>query len=246
MKTWNSWMIAALVAGLALHDSLAHSSGLGGKGVGIFAGPVNNFPELEGVEVESRLGAAVGVVAEWGVHGKYGLALEPMFTWRGPSITSGAGYEPEVIVLEIPILVRRNWQLRDHTRLFAFAGPNLAFPISVDGNIALGTPLEQDDLKPFEFLVDAGLGATVRFALYWHLMGSVRYSHGFTDVLESPVGGVEEWKSRNVKLSSSCSASCNIFPGPERLSTIASSGSQFITRSERLAAFLLLFSFKYP
>jgi hypothetical protein len=199
MKKWNSWMLATLVAGLTLDETLAHGPKLGGRGVGIFAGPINNFPELEGVEVESRLGAAVGLVAEWGVHGNYSLALEPMLSLGGPSITSGAGYEPDLVVLEIPILARRNWQFRDHNRFFVFAGPNLAFPISAEGNIAGGTPLEKDDLQPFEFLVDAGLGGSVRFALYWHLIGSVRYSHGFTEVLEEPIGGVEEWKSRNVK-----------------------------------------------
>jgi hypothetical protein len=202
MKICNSWMIAALMAGLALDEAWAHGSDgpeLGGKAVGIFAGPINNFPELEGVKVKSRLGTAVGLVAEWGVHGNYSLALEPMLNWGGPSITTGAGYEPDLMVLEIPILVRRNWQFGDHNRLFVFAGPNLAFPMSAEGDIAAGTPLGKDDLKPFEFLMDAGLGSTVRIALYWHLIGSVRYTHGFTDVLKDPIGGVDEWKSRNVK-----------------------------------------------
>jgi hypothetical protein len=202
MKIWNSWMIAALVAGLTLDETQAHGSShsqLGGKAIGVFAGPVNNFPELEGVETESRLGGALGIVAEWGQHGNYSFALEPMLAWRGPAITNGAGYEPDIMVLEIPILARRNWQFRDHNRLFVFAGPNLSFPLSAEGEIAGGTALEKDHLKSFEFLMDAGLGATVRFALNWHLMGSVRYSHGFTEVLENPVGGVDEWKSRNVK-----------------------------------------------
>ncbi|MDQ3002334.1 MAG: PorT family protein [Fibrobacterota bacterium] len=198
MKIWKSWMITIVVAGLTLDEALAHGP-LGGRGVGIFAGPINNFPELEGVEVESRLGGAVGIIAEWGVHGNYSLALEPMVAWRGPSITSGAGYEPDLMLLEIPILARRNWHFRDHNRIFVFAGPNLAFPMSVKGDIAGGTPLEKDDVKAFDFLMDAGLGASVRFALHWHLIGSVRYSHGFTEVLEGPIGGVDEWKSRNVK-----------------------------------------------
>lgn len=192
-------MIAALLAGFAWDETLAHSSQLGGRAGGVFAGPLNNFPEIEGVETESRLGAALGFIAEWGQHGNYSLAVEPLLAWRGPSITSGAGYQPDLMVLEIPILARRNWQFRGHNRFFICTGPNLAFPISAEGDIAGGTPLEKDDVKSFEFLMDAGLGATVRFALYWHLMGSVRYSHGFTDVLEDPIGGVEEWDSRNVK-----------------------------------------------
>lgn len=192
-------MIAALVAGCSLDETLAHGSGMGGRAVGVFAGPINNFPELKGVETETRLGGALGVIAEWGQHGKYSLAFEPMLAWRGPSITNGAGYEPDLMILEIPILARRNWHFKDHNRLFLFAGPNLAFPMSVEGDIAGGTPLETDDVKPFEFLVDAGLGGTVRFALYWHLIGSVRYSHGFTEVLEDPIGGVDDWKSKNVK-----------------------------------------------
>jgi hypothetical protein len=199
MKLWNCWMLAALVAGLALDESLAHGSGLGGRAVGVFAGPLNSFPELDGVETETRLGGALGFIAEWGQHGNYSLAIEPMLAWRGPTITNGAGYEPDLMILEIPILARRNWQIRDHNRIFIFAGPNLAFPMTVEGDIAGGTPLEKDDVKPFEFLMDAGLGGTVRFALYWHLIGSVRYSHGFTEVLEDPIGGVEEWKTRNVK-----------------------------------------------
>lgn len=200
MKIRNSWMIAALMAALAVDEVRAHGSpGLGGRGVGLFGGPVNSIPELEGVDTESRIGAALGLVAEWGVHGNYSLAFEPMLAWRGPAITNGPGYEPDVMLLEVPILVRRNFQFRNHNRFFIFAGPNLAFPMSVDGNIAGGTALEKDDLKPFEFLADVGVGATVRFALYWHVLGSVRYSHGFTDVLEDPIGGVEEWKSRNVK-----------------------------------------------
>lgn len=202
MKIGNIGMIAAMVAAMGLVEARAHGShrhGLGGRGVGLFAGPLNSFPELEGVETESRLGGALGLVAEWGVHGKYSLAFEPMLAWRGPSITNGPGYDPDLMILEVPILLRRNFQFRDHNRLFVFAGPNLAFPMSVDGDIAGGTPLEKEDLKPFEFLVDAGIGASVRFALYWHVIGSVRYSHGFTEVLENPIGGVEEWKTRNAK-----------------------------------------------
>ena len=199
MKTWNSWMIAALMAGFSLDGALAHGPGLGGRAIGVFAGPVNNFPALQGVETETRLGGALGLIAEWGQHGNYSLAIEPMLAWRGPSITSGAGYEPDVMILEIPILARRNFQFRNHNRLFITAGPNLAFPMTAEGDIAGGTPLEKDDLKSFEFLADVGLGGTVRFALYWHLIGSVRYSHGFTEVLEDPIGGVDEWKSGNVK-----------------------------------------------
>jgi hypothetical protein len=199
MKIWNSWMVATLVVGSSISGIQAHGSGLGGRAFGVFAGPVNSFPELDGVKTESRLGGALGLIAEWGQHGNYSLALEPMLAWRGPSITTGAGYEPDLMILEIPILARRNFQFRDHNRIFVFAGPNLAFPLSVDGDIAAGTPLKKKDVEPFEFLMDAGIGASVRFALYWHLIGSVRYSHGFTEVLKDPIGGVDGWKSRNVK-----------------------------------------------
>jgi hypothetical protein len=199
MKKWNSLIFAVMTTGMTVSPSFAHGEGLGGRAIAIFAGPVNDFSELEGVETESRLGGALGFIAEWGQHGNYSLAFEPMLAWRGPSITNGAGYEPDLMVLEVPILARKNWQFRDHNRLFIFAGPNLAFPLAVEGNIAGGTELEKDDVKPFEFLMDAGLGGTVRFALNWHLIGSVRYSHGFTDVLEDPIGGVDEWKTRNVK-----------------------------------------------
>lgn len=199
MKICNGLTNASLAAAMAFGISLAHGSELGGRAIGIFGGPINDFSELEGVETESRLGGALGLIAEWGQHGNYSLAFEPMLAWRGPAITNGAGYEPKLMVLEIPVLARRNWQFRDHNRIFVFAGPNLAFPLAVEGDIAGGTALEKDDVKPFEFLMDAGLGATVRFALYWHLIGSVRYSHGFTEVLEDPIGGVDEWKTRNVK-----------------------------------------------
>lgn len=199
MKLWNRLIKVSLAAGAAFTLSLAHGAELGGRAIGVFGGAINDMSELEGAETESRLGGALGLIAEWGQHGNYSLAFEPMLAWRGPAITNGPGYEPDLTVLEIPILARRNWQFRDHNRLFVFAGPNLAFPLAVEGNIAGGTALEKDDLKPFEFLMDAGLGGTVRFALYWHLIASVRYSHGFTEVLEDPIGGVDEWKTRNVK-----------------------------------------------
>ncbi|MDB5102914.1 MAG: uncharacterized protein JWP91_603 [Fibrobacteres bacterium] len=202
MKILNSWMIASMMAGLALNEARAHGSdgnGMEGKAIAIFAGPVNNFPELKGVDVKTRVGTAIGVLAEWGVHGNYGLALEPMLNFGGPSVTNGAGYEPDLMVLEIPILLRRNFLFREHNRLFVFAGPNLSFPLSAEGDIAANTALKKDNLKAFEFLMDVGLGGTVRIVEYWHLMGNVRYTHGFTDVLEDPIGGVDEWKSRNVK-----------------------------------------------
>ncbi len=195
-------MIAALVAGLAVEESRAHGSNgqmLEGRALAIFAGPTNNFPELEGVKSRSRVGKAIGLIAEWGVHENYSIALEPMLNAGGPSITTGAGYEPDLMGMEIPILVRRNWLLKEHNRLFIFAGPNLAFPLSADGNIAAGTALKKGDLKSFEFLMDAGLGGTFRIAEYWHLLGSVRYTHGLTEVLQDPIGGVNGWKSRNVK-----------------------------------------------
>lgn len=202
MKIWNNWMIAALMAGLGLGQAHAHGSdghALEGTALGIFAGPINDFPDLKGVDAESRVGTSVGLIGEWGVHGNFGFALEPMLTWDGPSITNGAGYKPDLLVLEVPITLRRNWLLGDHSRIFIFAGPNFSFPLSAEGNIASGTALTKDDLKPFDFLIDAGLGATVRIVPNWHLQGSVRYSHGFTEVLEEPIGGVDEWKSRNVK-----------------------------------------------
>jgi len=202
MKIWNNWMIAALIAGLSLDQAHAHGSDgpdLAGKAVGIFGGPINNFPALKGVDAESRLGTSLGLVGEWGVHRNIGFALEPMLTWSGPSITNGAGYKPDLMVLEIPILLRRNWLLGDHSRVFIFAGPNLSFPLSAEGNIASGTALTKDDIKSFGFLLDAGLGGTVRIVPNWHLLGNVRYSHGFTEVLEDPIGGVDEWKARNIK-----------------------------------------------
>jgi hypothetical protein len=202
MKILNNWMISALMAGLSLSQAHAHGSDgspLAGKAVGIFAGPINNFPDLKGVDAESRIGTSVGLVGEWGVHQNFGIALEPMLTWNGPSITNGGGYKPDLMVLEIPILLRLNWLLGDHSRIFIFAGPNLSFPLSAEGDIAGGTALAKEDLKPFGFLIDGGLGGTVRIVPNWHLLGSVRYSHGLTDALEAPIGGVEEWKPRNVK-----------------------------------------------
>jgi hypothetical protein len=65
MKIWNNWMISALMAGLSLGQAHAHGSDghlFAGRALGIFAGPVNNFPDLKGVDAESRIGTSVGLI----------------------------------------------------------------------------------------------------------------------------------------------------------------------------------------
>ena len=93
MKIWNGLLAAPLMAGMALSAfsaASAHGTGLGGRAIGVFAGPINDLSELKGVETESRLGGALGLVAEWGQHGNYSLAVEPMLAWRGPAIANAS------------------------------------------------------------------------------------------------------------------------------------------------------------
>ena len=188
-------VLAACVVAFQL-PSQGLSMGVGPKGGINFAGA-----EIDGVDKpDQRVGASLGIAAEFGVTSPWSLVVEAQYLQRGASFEIlGSKAEGDFNYLEIPVLAKAKFGATT-AHVYAFAGPSLGLKLSSEGRYAGFTDAFEDEAASFTISGDIGAGGAYQLSRYVYLNADVRYSHGFTDALEKSVGTIDTWFSRDVRL----------------------------------------------
>ncbi len=190
--------LAAMVLALGLspsHGALSFGAGLKG-GVNFGNAAVENAVGDE-VDVDAgRAGLALGGFAEFGVTSPFSLLVEALYTQTG--IDDDVNGNVKLSQLEFPILLKAKFGRKD-LHAYAFAGPNIGFNLSAEGSLGNVAEVETDDFTAINFAGDIGVGASVRLSEYIFGMADVRYSHGFTSIVEDE-DALGKYNTRDIKL----------------------------------------------
>jgi len=205
MRGISAIAVSAMLAATAIHAQVRE--GYAGDrrgaawGFGVKGGVNSARAELEQFEDEKdRLGFNAGAIFELGTNRPLSLSFEPTYVVKGTEFDIGETLaEARLNYLEFPVLARLNLDLSPNFRLFGMAGPNVA--VNLDADFDEETLLTKDDVEPVDVLLDVGGGAGLGIAPALSLIGEVRYSHGFMDILEEDTEPVQEWNVRDLKVS---------------------------------------------
>jgi opacity protein-like surface antigen len=192
---------SALVAGLSLFSGAASALDFG-------AGPLfgvnlaNSSYEPTGADNEIYTRFAFGARAEFGVTSPFSLLLEPQYLQRGvvqKANTPGVSLKSEVRLnyLELPILAKAKFgSMKAHA--YAFAGPSLGLFLNGEAELG-GQTMEADSTSTLNVSGDIGVGASYQVQEFIYVNADVRYSHGFTDVVDDSEDDVD-WMNRDIRI----------------------------------------------
>jgi hypothetical protein len=181
-------MVLAAVASPALSMSF----GLGPKaGLNLGSAEVDDADDM---------GLGLGLQAEFGVTRPYSLVLEPQYLQKGARFEAlGLQAEGDVDYLEVPVLAKAKLgRLGGHAYLFA--GPAIGILLDVEGRYAGFSNDFEDEASRVTFSGEIGAGGAFQVRKHVYLSADVRYSHGFSDALDSSIGGIDSWHSRDVRI----------------------------------------------
>lgn len=169
-------------------------------GVGPIGGMNFGNADVDGQDdTEMRNGLALGMRAEFGVTSPYSLLVEPQYVQKGARFdVLGATIEGDFDYVEIPILLKAKFGAMK-THAFAFAGPSVGINTNTEGKMGSLTGNFEDEAASVVFSGDVGGGAAFQVSEFVYLSADVRYSHGFTNALENPVAGIDDWMSRDIR-----------------------------------------------
>lgn len=196
-----SLYLTALISLCPLGAAHALSMGAGPLG-GINLG---NAAVEDHDDTDGRTGLAVGGRVEFGVTSPYSLLVEAMYVQKGARFQVSAGpfgnikAEGDLDYLEIPLLAKAKFGATA-AHAYVFAGPSLGFNLNSEGRFGSFSDTFKDESASMVFSGDIGAGAAFQMSKYVWLTGDARYSHAFSDALESPVGDIDEWKSRDIRI----------------------------------------------
>lgn len=149
---------------------------------------------------ERRIGVAAGVMAEFGVTNPYSLMLEAQYLQRGARFdVLGIEAEGDLDYLEIPALIKAKFGSTAR-HAYLIAGPSLGIKLSSEGRYAGFEDGFEDEAASFTVSGDVGLGGSFQLQKYVYLSADARYSHGFTDALEEPIGAIDSWHARDFRI----------------------------------------------
>lgn len=190
----------AFVALAALAALQLPSHGLS-MGVGPKAGVNLGGADVDDVEnQERRIGLAGGVMAEFGVTSPYSLVLEALYLQRGARFDIlGIEAEGDLDYFEIPALLKAKFG-KTSGHAYVFAGPSFGFRIGSEGRYVGFEDGFEDQVASFALSGDIGAGGAFQVSKYVYLSADARYTHGFTDALEDPIGEIDSWHARDIRL----------------------------------------------
>jgi len=175
-------------------------------GVGPIGGVNLGNATIEGHSNTSmRTGLAMGVRAELGVTNPYSLMIEPTYVKKGADFTYGGGLLPEIKAsgeldyIEIPLLVKAKFGSQQ-MHLFVFAGPSLDINLNAKGSIGSFSNTFEKEPAPLVFSGDIGGGLAYQLQRFVYLTADARYDYGFSNALKNPVGDIDSWKSRDIRM----------------------------------------------
>lgn len=198
MSVFRNAALAAILLVTMHSPSAALSFGVGPK-VGMnFGGAAVDDIEDE----ERRTGLALGAMAEFGVTSPFSLVLEPGYVQRGARFEIvGARVRGDLDYFEIPVLAKAKFGSIRTGHGYVFAGPSFGFLTSSEGRVAGFTGEFEDQVASFVLSGDLGGGGAYRVSRYVFLSADLRYTHGFGDALEDPIGGIDSWHHRDIRAS---------------------------------------------
>jgi hypothetical protein len=185
-----------MVLAAASTPALCMSFGIGPKaGINLGSADADDVDDME-----RRLGLGLGLQAEFGVTRPYSLVLEPQYLQKGARFDVLAlQVEGDFDYLEVPILFKAKLgRLGGHA--YVFAGPAVGILLDVEGRVAEFSNDFEDEASRFTISGEVGAGGAFQMQKYVFLSADVRYSHGFNDALESDVGGIDSWHSRDIRI----------------------------------------------
>lgn len=154
-----------------------------------------------GTDEERMTGLAVGGMAEFGVTRPFSLVLEPMYLQRGSEFEAGGiAAEGEFGYFEIPLLAKAKFGSLSTAHAYLFLGPSMGIKTSAEGSWGGFSGDFDDETSDIVFSGDIGGGAAFRLRPFVYLSADLRYSHGFSDAFEDPIGSLDSWHHRDIRL----------------------------------------------
>lgn len=154
-------------------------------------------------KTDGRTGLALGARAEFGVTRPYSLLVEPMYVQKGARFdVLGGTAKGDLDYLEIPLLLKAKFgALKAHA--YGIVGPSFGVNLNAEGRYDTFATFSgdfKDRAANWVLSGDIGAGAGFQLQRYVYLTGDVRYSYGFTDALDKPVGDIDSWHSSDIRL----------------------------------------------
>ncbi len=183
---------------------LATGLGMADWGLGPIGGINFSDADIDDGETEVFLGWVAGLTAEFGFGNPISLAFQPMYVTRGTDWTITTDdveteARPRLTYLSLPVLLKLKFGNPDAYG-YVFGGPNLAYNLTVDADFDELTDDFESAVAPLDVGVEVGAGISFRVAPSVFLGLDGRYTYGFMDVLEDPVGDVEGFQTRDFKV----------------------------------------------
>ena len=152
-----------------------------------------------------RTGLAMGLRTEFGVTSPYSLLIEPTYVQKGALFNYSAGpfadikARGELDYIEVPVLIKAKFGAQQ-VHAFIFAGPSLGINVAAKASIGSFSDTFKKQAVNMVFAGDIGGGGAFQLQRYVYLTADARYSFGFNDALENPVGDIDSWKSRDIRM----------------------------------------------
>lgn len=123
---------------------------------------VNVDPDPSSEEYSGRFGFGMGVILDRQINDQLDLHTEPMFLQKGTTIdVAGEEVAFKFSYLELPIMIRYNFQSSGNVTPYAMAGPSLGYLTGAKFETG-GSEFEaKDEFKSFDFGIGFGGGAKI-------------------------------------------------------------------------------------
>lgn len=146
-------------------------------------------PDPSSEEYTSRFGFGIGGVLDRPLTGQFDLHLEPMYLQKGTTIEEdGEDIAFKFAYLELPVMVRYNFQTSGNTMPYAMAGPNLGYLLGAKYEVDGSEFDAKDQIKSVDFGIGIGGGAKIpKDNLLF--FGEARYVLGIANVNDDESDG---------------------------------------------------------
>jgi len=180
MKLRTAAVLALLFASIA-SPSFAQRMVSGGVKGGLNMATISLDPDDEDFDLKMKAGLAVGGFVEVGINDMLAFQPEFLFSMKGAKAEEfGETAKFNINVVEIPLLLRANFQTSGQATPFIVVGPGVSFKTSAKIKVE-GQPDEDiDDIKSTDFGVIFGGGVAVGRATI-----EARYDLGLSDLDDS-------------------------------------------------------------
>ncbi len=148
--------------------------------------------DVDGTDM--KMGFKIGAAAEYSFSEMWSIAPELAYSSKGYQTDFwGETLKANLNYLELPINAMLRLPLADDFSFLAFAGPYLAYGLSVGGDSEAEFGSDDDQLNPFDFGLNFGIGAE-----YKNFFLKAQYQLGLTNLNNA---GDDSVKNTNIGIS---------------------------------------------